>query len=483
MAASGGPASAVGQIRISTAGLVTAVGVTMLCLFPGSEADAHGFHNTALTTSSLDQWLRDVKQAIPDLEERMLNGRRPPGQAGPAPAPPGGTGPEGARPDLPPGRVVGTIETQLTPEQRAILNRKASDCMQILAHLSPPNVIPEEFPTFDISRIPEYRRGARQLLKLMGRESTGVVVGRIENELMSRGGLATQLPLHGDFHDDLLEVLDSLADEGNLTSDHVEAMLQAAEGHKESGAQRELATKVQHVFLDAADLPTFARTFTNTTNTRLRRRLLNEADGKIDEANVLELLQARGRVTHPVLKRKISEEFRRRSPKYAEVKDQLVGLWRLAQSDDLELADDARKHVENAFQRAPIWECLQWMGSEDERLNELIWEQIDGRIERADAGRREGYRNSALSVIQLDRFNAASKKSALDLLTRLDDDQAASLLVDLLPKMPRDLWPEAGRTLHKLTGEDFGPREDDGPVEVLAAIKQWRAWLKEREKP
>ena len=481
MAASGGPASAVGRIRLATTGLIAAVVATTVFLGPVYEAEGHGFHNTALTTSSLDQWLQDVKQVIPDLEERMITTRSQPGRKGPAPPP--GTAPDGTRPELPPGRVVGTIETRLTPAQREVLNRKASDCMQILAHLSPQNVIPEEFPTFDISRIPEYRSGAKQLLKLMGRESTGVVVGRIENELMAGGGLGTQLPLHSDFHGDLLEILESLANEGNLTPEHVGAMLQAAEGRKKTPAQQELASKVQHVFIDSADLPTFARTFTNSANRRLRNLLLNKADEKIDKANVLELLQARERVKHPVLKRKISEEFRRRSPKYAEVEDQLDGLWRLAQSDDADLADDARKHVENAFQRAQISECLKWIGRDDERLDELIWEQIDGRIERADAARRQGYRNSAVTVIQLDRFNAASKRAALELMTRLDDDQAASLLVDLLPKMSRDLWPEAGRTLHELTGQDFGPHPDDGPVEVLAAIKQWRAWLREGRGP
>ena len=451
----------------------------MLCLCPRAEILAHGFHNSALTTSSLDRWLDDVRQAIPDLDERMISSRSQPGPDTPKPAPQPGPAPAGDRPELPPGRV-GTIQTQLTPQQRAILNRKASDCMQILAHLSPQNVIPEEFPTFDISRVPEYRGAAKKLLKLMGQESTGVVVGRIENELMSDGQRAQGLPLHRDFHDDLLEVLQSLAGEGSLTPKHVEAMLVAAEGRKEPGAQRELAAKVQEVFVDSADLPTFARTFTNTSNRRLKKRLLSEANEKISQADILELLEARERVTHPVLSRKISEEFRRRSPKYAEVEDQLDQLWKLAQSDKPETAGAARKHVENAFQRAPISECLEWLGHGDPQLDELIWEQIEGRIERADAPRREGYRNSALTVIQLDRFNADSKTAALELLTRLDDEQAAGLLVSLLPKMPRDLWPRAGRTLQKLTGEDFGPHPGDGPVEVLDAIRQWRAWLKKK---
>ena len=40
------------------------------CLAP-AEAFADGWHNAALTTSSLDDWLSDVKQAIPDVVQRL----------------------------------------------------------------------------------------------------------------------------------------------------------------------------------------------------------------------------------------------------------------------------------------------------------------------------------------------------------------------------------------------------------------------------
>jgi hypothetical protein len=88
-----------------------------------------------------------------------------------------------------------------------------------------------------------------------------------------------------------------------------------------------------------------------------------------------------------------------------------------------------------------------------------------------------------LAAVRHDRFNAASKTAALELLARLDDSQAVSPLVKLLPTMPQDVWPAAGQALHRLTGEDFGPHDGDGPVEVFTTIKRWRAWLKERGEP
>jgi hypothetical protein len=123
------------------------------------------------------------------------------------------------------------------------------------------------------------------------------------------------------------------------------------------------------------------------------------------------------------------------------------------------------------------------MGRRDPQLDALIWQQVDGRIDRADADRRAGYRDVALAVLEHGELNAASRTAALELLVRLDDARAVSPLVKLLPKMPRELWPRAGQTLRELSGEDLGPHPGDGAFEVLAAIKRWRAWLKESGEP
>ena len=482
MAPSGQQPKAVRRLRSLKEVLITPLLVVLVCLLGSPEAGAHGFHNAALTTSSLDQWLADVKEVLPEIDEETTAGQPQPGSTPQGTSPPAESAPDADKPALPPGRVAGRIETQLTPQERSLLNRKASDCLDVLAYLSPKNVIPEEFPDFEISKVPDYRRAAKQLLKLMGRRSSGVLVGRIENELTSKSRQSDVTP-HPDYRDDLLEVLQSLSHEGSLTPEHVETLLEAAQGAKRDPAQKELAAQVKEVFVDAADLPTFARTVSRTTKPFLKKQLLAKADKKIDAANVSELLQARLSASEPTLRGKIKSELKARNPKYAEVKHELEELWRLTESSDRDVAAEARKHVAVAFQRAPVAECLRWMGRDDQQLTELIWEQIDGRIDRAGADRRRGYRDTAVAVLAHDELNSTSKTAALELLTRLDDARAADQLVDVLPKVPRELWPQVGRTLRNLTGQDFGPHSGDGALEVLTAIKRWRAWLKENGEP
>lgn len=462
--------------------LITPLLVAICCLLWTPETRAHGFHNAALTTSSLDQWLADVKKVLPEIDEEMAAGQAQPGPTPKETTPRAARRADGAKPALPPGRVAGRIETQLTPKERSLLNRKASDCLDVLAYLSPKNVIPEEFPDFELSKVPDYRRAAKQLLKLMGRRSSGVLVGRIENELTSKSRRSDVKP-HPDYREDLMEVLQSLSREGSLTPEHVQTLLEAAQGVKRDPAQKELAAQVQEVFVDAADLPTFARTVSRASKPFLKKRLLKKADEKIEAANVSDLLRARLGTDEPTLQSKIKSELKTRKPTYAEIKQELEEIWRLTASSDREVAAEAREHVAIAFQRAPIAECLRWMGGGDQRLNELIWEQVDGRIERAGADRRRGYGDTAVAVLEHDDFNSTSKTAALELLARLDDARAVKQLVDVLPKVPRELWPQVGGTLRELTGQDFGPHSGDGALEVLTAIKRWRAWLEENGEP
>ncbi len=128
-----------------------------------------------LSTSSLDEWLVDIKEIVPEVEETILTRKAPSSGAPAQPSNPAPTAP--GKPALPPGRVAGRIETQLTTAQRELVNRKAAECVDVLAHLTPQNVILEEFPKFDMSRVPECREAAKQLLKQLGRQGAAVVVG------------------------------------------------------------------------------------------------------------------------------------------------------------------------------------------------------------------------------------------------------------------------------------------------------------------
>ena len=169
--------------------------------------------------------------------------------------------------------------------------------------------------------------------------------------------------------------------------------------------------------------------------------------------------------------------LRGRNPKYGEVRQELADIWQLANSENRKVAIAARAQVVNAFQRAPVSHCLHGRANGDQNLSTLIWEPIDGRMARADAGRRSGYRETATAVVGHGKFNTTSKAAALELLVRLKDRKAAAQLIEMLLELPRELWPKAGQSLRNLTGQDFGPRPGDGIAEVVAAHKQWREWL------
>lgn len=77
---------------------------------------------------------------------------------------------------------------------------------------------------------------------------------------------------------------------------------------------------------------------------------------------------------------------------------------------------------------------------------------------------------------QTDDFCTAA---ALRLPARLDQCRAATSLVELLPKLPEELWPQAGEVLHRLTGEDVGPHAGAKAFQVRQIRTKWRAWLKE----
>ena len=86
----------------------------------------------------------------------------------------------------------------------------------------------------------------------------------------------------------------------------------------------------------------------------------------------------------------------RRSPKYADVKAELDEICSKLTSPDKDVSAAARDQLANAFVRAPVSDCLQWLGKEDAALSPLIWEQLDDRIARADDERKAGYREHSV---------------------------------------------------------------------------------------
>jgi len=476
---------------------------------------AHGWHNAALTTASLNDWLADVRQAIPDLMQRMnttelrsgegLEALRKRGQAA---AEPGGKATRG------PKRPAGTIQSELTPRQQALLGRKADDCLEAMAFMLPENIYPTEFPNFPMEKLDEYRATAAKLIRMMGRPGVSAVVNELRAELMGNGrsNNATDYALRRDYFDELFKILEEGADRGQLSAADEQRLREAASGRKPPPYDALAARVLQaldKLAVNTRSLPELVQLLAEINDPRekasllgrirgrlpeaktsellallqgepdrnLRRLTLVELDKRFARASVLELLQAQAVVEDGSLIRHAAAELAARSPKYAEVREDLAEIVRFAQDPASPAAEAAQRQLANAFQRAPIRECLIWLDKGDDSLDALIWRQIDGRIARADRDRVAGYRNVAIESLLDDAAPPGQQQAAFDLLERLDASLVVGPLVDALPKLPRERWPAAGDVLRKLTKQDFGPRAGDGAGELSAEIKQWRTWI------
>lgn len=200
------------------------------------------------------------------------------------------------------------------------------------------------------------------------------------------------------------------------------------------------------------------------------------APKRLERASIAQLIELVDTAPERSRRDAAAAELKKRRPTYADVQDHLSVLARLAADGNPTVAAAARTQLVNAFQRAPISHCLHWLGQVDEQLQGLIWEQIDGRIARADAARRDEYRKVAAAVLRGNAFSLTCRGAAIELLARLKGKAAAGELIDQLIDLPSELWPPAGQALRRLTGEDFGPRPGDGIAQVVEAEKRWRAW-------
>jgi hypothetical protein len=487
----------------------------LLLLFAlAATARGDGWHNAALATSSLDQWLSQslgqLKQAIPDIEQKAKStevravtnlqdlkdkakNKTETGKKEPA--------------------ARGKLQNQLTPQQQQLLAQKSRDCMEVLACMDPQNIFPAEFPTFQLNQIPKYRETAKNLLKMMGPAGTQAVANQLRSELMGMGSFAAyDVRPHKDYYREMLDLLKEGAMAGDLSEQDMTALQQAAAGQKR-GPQAALAAEVEKMLteMENVDIPVLLNWADQIDDRDRKQRFYNKVRQKLDEAtvadlvmvlgsgadkltkdaasrmlekrwstsSVLELLTALDTVDDAKVQQSASAELESRSPKYAEVKEDLAEIWKLTKSSNKQVSTAAMAQIENAFLRAPVGSCLDWLAQGDKDLAKVVWAQIDDRIARADAERKAGYRDSAVAVLSDNSAKPGARLAAIDLLSRLKDRQAAEPVIDVLAQLPRDLWPKAGSLLKELTGQNFGPKSGDGVAEVSVAVKKWRAWLKE----
>ena len=470
-----------------------------------------GWHNPVLELGSVNEWLSEAKAAVPDLESRLTGSTLRAGtniedlkklsKGGPTKAKSG----KSTQP-----LRGGSLQANLTPKQRALLARKANDCLQVLAFMKNGNIIPSEFPKFPNEKIPEYRETATQLLNLMGEAGTDAVVRRLREHLMGGFPRQADISYHPDYVDGLMDVLASSAASGGLSPQDLDSLDRAMRGRKsrEIGG---LAKRIDQTIIRNLDIQSLLNWADNTGEPERRTQILGRLRAKLANATPSELQQALLNPDVPDatkslavdhLRRFLPEqsvsgllnlmsmqqaeiqnatevELRKRQPRYDEVKGDIARLREFALSDNERIAAYADWHLANAFKQAPISHCLYWIGQEDPELSALIWKQVDRRLELASEERKAAYAKTALAALRLKDISVPSQTACLEFLGRVKHRSAVKPLVDQLPLLQRELWPKAGDTLNRITGANYGPDAGAGVAEVTVAGKRWREWLRQ----
>lgn len=252
------------------------------------------------------------------------------------------------------------------------------------------------------------------------------------------------------YHQDLLDLLVSFKEKGLITTKMEKHLEVCAAGQKDKEV-KPLAEAV-------------AAIFNAYTPERLRT------------SSVIDLLVMFAK-SEGAANVRVGDELSSRSPRYSEVKEDIQRIWQFTKSDTRKIAAAANSQMENAFQRAPISHCLYWIGQGDDKLSDLIWAQLDVRIKRAASDRKAAYHESALLVLAHKEANNETRRASLQLIQKVGQKDTVKRIVQMLPTLPRNIWPACGSTLKKLTGEDFGPREGDGLAEVVTITRKWRNWI------
>lgn len=504
------------HLLVSLCAVVLAALIRGACCLP---ARADGFHNAALLTSSLDQWLSQLSQAVPEVEEALGSSQLK-----------AGTDPDALREMVAKakgkkskgGGTVsgGKLQAQLSARQQELLaNLAAKDCLEILAYMDPKNILPHEFPDFPLERCGEFRAAAKKLVRLMGKRGTAAVAQQLRAELLGNGkpSIPGDLATTASYHGDLLELLRQGVENGELSEADQRALEEAVAAARR-GSQAELAEEVREV-LETAGLGTKSLRElvelyeAKATGSRKKRAILDVMRKRLGAATVLELVEIVESKADRLVRAEVQKELlhrvkegreldlvevletckdnvvraeaeavlQGRKPTFAQLEPQVPGLVRLLDAKDTEAAEAARTQLERGFRIAPLGRCLAWLGREGTKLDELIYGQLDIKVDRARADRRREYLQKCLAVLQDAGAGEGAHRGALRVLGRLGDPAAVAAVVEVLPKLSRKVWPAAGQALEEITGMSFGPKEGDGVAELMVSRKRWQEWLSRQE--
>jgi sirohydrochlorin ferrochelatase len=322
------------------------------------------------------------------------------------------------------------VEAQLgvlgNPDASLASRRSA---LELLRRLKPKEVVGRIIGLWPLLP-PELRPVASQLLKDAGREKTADLI--------------------------------ALAEQRQQPGDRVE------KNRLEERMRRVAVSMTTEELLDAARIRDLAIV--------VRERIGTELGKRLPEAKLSELLGVMTANVPPAVKQAAAQAAAERTFTSDELRDQMPAVAQFVKAADPQVAEFARTRLVQGVQAATIPDYLFWLGQGSHELNEMIAEQIDRRLQSADAQQRTSCVAAGLSVLGDQNASLPCRQYALGLLRRLRPQEAVGPVIDLLPQPPPGLQPMTGELLEELTGQDYGPKPGDGAAEVDAATAKWRAW-------
>ena len=463
--------------------------VAVSCIYRPSLSIADGWHNPILKNKGFKEWAKDITPLLPQKDGTGISKKK---------------GELDSRVETIPQGDVKNLE-----KNKEILKRKGWDAVKILAHMEPENIIPTEFPNFDMAGIPQCRRDCKKFLMKTGYIGASVVVNQLVNALMGMGGFEGGIIISPSYEQDMIDVLRTHYTAGRVSADQVQSLLNACKGTKPDDRTMKLARMVREsIDLSQIELSTLCNMVINARDRKWHNHLIREFKKRLKDAalnervSILRIPELTPTLTKATLesvvkefdnlsplsritlltipelstgsRRIIVQKLQSGSKLQRSQLNELREILKLIDFPDADVSALAKKHGKKLYLQAPINICIR--DSADANLNgrQFLRGVIDQKITRANDQRKIKYKKTAKNILESPPFDNPQKREAIHLLEQLN---SASILVSSLMNIDSALQIHCGKTLQRITGQSFGPSQNVSQLKLRSIQKKWVQWL------
>jgi hypothetical protein len=462
---------------------------TFFYIYWPSLSIADGWHNPILRNKGFKEWAKDVKELLPQNDGKEINNKR-----------------EKRDSKI---ELIPQVDSKNLEKNKEILKRKGWDAVKVLAHMEPENIIPSEFPNFDMSGIPQCRRDCKMFLMETGYIGAAVVVNQLVNALTGVGGFETGIILSPSYEQDMVDVLRSHFAAGRINSDQIKDLLNACKGSKPDERTKQLARMVrENVDISQLDILTIGSMANNAQERKWKNQLFREFKRQLESAALSDQIKILKLpiLTNPLKKlvadsvfnnfnnlspmdkltllstdtilssqrRKLISNLNKPSRLKKNQLESLEEILTLLKAEKSDVREAAKIQAQFLYVQAPITTCILHSALPDPQSRELLTKVIDKKIARASKERKNKYKTQAKEILIDPSRRKEQKEQAIYVLEKMN---AAVVLAKSLVDVETNIQVNCGIALKRITGQSFGPASPVGKFKLSAIQKAWLEWL------